>query len=194
MTRLVNRIILVIVLVVLVVFATFGAIYAFTGFGYQDRGLPDVLATPENAQPAQSWLGNFENGSVPLLDYVIVVVLGLAGLALLVLELTPSRKRYLRLGPHAWVKREVVEKEAEHVALTDQAVLESEAKLSPHRVLRNKLKLELVVRRGESPKDARYRVRDLVNTEIIGKGQVIVTKTRVKANVKDPRRAKRRVK
>ena len=64
--RLVNRIILVIVLVVLVVFGTFGAIYAFAGSSYQAAGLPGFLAIPENAQPAQSWLSDFENGSISL--------------------------------------------------------------------------------------------------------------------------------
>ena len=192
--RLFNRIVLVIVLVVLVVFGTFGAIYAFAGVGYQDRGLPGFLAIPENAQAAQSWLSSFEDGSVPLLDFIVVVAVGVAGLALLVLELKPSRKEHLALGPQAWVKREVVEKEAEYVALTDRAVLESEAELSLRRVLGNKLKLKLIVRRGESPEDTRSRVRDLINTEIIGKGQVNIPKTRVEAIALDPRRAKRRVK
>ena len=192
--RLVNRIILVVVLVVLVVFATFAAIYAFAGFGYQEQGLPDVLASPENAQPARSWLSNFENGLVPVLDYAIVVVVFCAGLLLLVLQLIPRRKHHLRLGRGLWVKREVVEKEAENVALTDRAVLESDARLSPHRLLRSRLKLELVVRRGESPQDAKRRVLDLINAEIVDKGHVNIKKTRVKAGVKDPRAAKRRVK
>ena len=192
--RLVNRIILVIVLVALVVFGTFGAIYAFAGSRYQDAGLPSFLATPENAQPAQGWLSHFENRAVPLLDFAIVVVLLLVGLVLLVLELIPGRKHYLQLGRHLWVKREVVEKEAENVALTDQAVLESAAKLSPHRWLQSRLKLQLVVRRGESPEDARHRVSDLLSTEIVGKGQLNIQKTRIKAKVKDPRVAKRRVK
>jgi len=72
--RLVNRIILVIVLVALIVFGVFGAIYAFAGSGYQHAGLPGFLALPQNAQPAQSWLSNFENGVIPLLDYAIVVI------------------------------------------------------------------------------------------------------------------------
>jgi hypothetical protein len=192
--RLVNRIILIVVLVVLVVFGTFGAIYAFAGSSYQAAGLPGFLATPENAQPAQSWLSNFENGHVPVLDFAIVVVVFVAGLVLLVLELIPGRKHHLRLGRGLWVKREVVEKEAENVALIDHAVLESAAKLSPHRWLESKLKLELVVRRGESPEDAKHRVRDLLSTEIVGTGQLDIHKTRIKAEVKDPRTAKRRVK
>ena len=192
--RLVNRIILVIVLVALVVFGVFGAIYAFAGSGYQHAGLPGFLALPQNAQPAQSWLSNFENGVIPLLDYAIVVIVFLAGLVLLGLELIPGRRHYLRLGRGLWVKREVVEKEAENVALTDQAVLESDAKLSPHRLPQSKLKLQLVVRRGESPKDAEHRVRDLLSTEIVGKGQLDIHMTRIKAKVKDPRTAKRRVK
>jgi hypothetical protein len=192
--RLVNRIILIVVLVVLVVFGTFGAIYAFAGSSYQAAGLPGFLATPENAQPAQSWLSNFENGYVPVLDFAIMVTVFVAGLVLLVLELIPGRKHHLRLGHRLWVKREVVEKEAENVVLTDHAVLESDAKLSPHRLLQSKLKLELVVRRGESPEDAKHRVRDLLNTEILGKGQLNIKKTRIKAEVKDPRVAKRRVK
>jgi hypothetical protein len=192
--RLANRIILVIVLLVLVVFGTFGAIYAFAGSSYQAAGLPGFLATPENAQPAQSWLSNFEKGYAPVLDFAIVVVVFVAGLVLLVLELIPGRKHYLQLGRRLWVKREVVEKEAESVALTDQAVLESYAKLSPHRLLQSKLKLQLVVRRGESPEDAKHRVRDLLSTEIVGKGQLDIKRTRIKAEVKDPRVAKRRVK
>jgi hypothetical protein len=192
--RLVNRIILIIVLVALVVFGAFGAIYAFAGSSYQAAGLPGFLATPEHAQPAQGWLSHFENGSVPPLDFAIVAVLSLAGLVLLVLELIPGRKHYLQLGRHLWVKREVVEKEAENVALTDHAVLESAAKLSPHRWLQSKLKLQLVVRRGESPKDAEHRVQDLLSTEIVRKGQLNVNRMRIKAEVKDPRVAKRRVK
>ena len=192
--RLVNRIILAIVLVVLVVFGTFGAIYAFAGSSYQDAGLPGFLATPENAQPVQSWLSNFENGSIPVLDFAIVVVALVAGLVLLVLEVIPGRKHYLRLGRGLWVKREVVEKEAENVALTDHAVLESAAKLSPHGWLQSKLKLQLVVRRGESPEEAKHRVRDLLSTEIVGKGQLNINRMQIKVEVKDPRVAKRRVK
>src|SRR5450759_1820094 len=127
--RLVNRIILIVVLVVLVVFGTFGAIYAFAGSSYHDAGLPGFLSIPENAQPAQSWLSHFENGYVPVLDFAIVVVVFVAGLGLPVLELIPGRQHYLRLGRRLSVKRQVVEKEADNVALTDRAVLESEAKL-----------------------------------------------------------------
>ena len=192
--RLVNRIILAIVLVVLVVFGTFGAIYAFAGSSYHDAGLPGFLSIPENAQPAQSWLSHFETEYVPVLDFAIVVVVFVAGLALLVLELIPGRQHYLQLGRRLWVKRQVVETEAENVAMTDRAVLESEAKLSPHRLLQSRLKLELVVRRGESPEDAKHRVHDLLATEIIGTGQLNIKRMRIKAEVKDPRVAKRRVK
>ena len=192
--RLANRIILVIVLVVLVVFGTFGAIYAFAGSSYHDAGLPGFLSIPENAQPAQSWLSHFESEYVPVLDFAIVVVVFVAGLALLVLELIPGRQHYLQLGRRLWVKRQVVETEAENVAMTDGAVLESEAKLSPRRLLQSKLKLELVVRRGESPEDAKHRVHDLLTTEIIGTGRLNIKRMRIKAEVKDPRVAKRRVK
>jgi hypothetical protein len=37
-------------------------------------------------------------------------------------------------------------------------------------------------------------VSDLLSTEIVGKGQLNIQKTRIKAKVKDPRVAKRRVK
>ena len=192
--RLVNRIILIIVLVALVVFGTFGAIYAFAGSSYRDAGLPGFLSIPENAQPVQSWLSHFESEYVPVLDFAIVVVVFVAGLALLVLELIPGRQHYLQLGRRLWVKRQVVETEAENVAMTDRAVLESEAKLSPHRLLQSRLKLELVVRRGESPEHAIHRVHDLLTTEIVGKGQLNIKRMRIKAEVKDPRVAKRRVK
>ena len=129
-----------------------------------------------------------------MLDFAIVVMALVAGLVLLVLEVIPGRKHYLRLGHGLWVKREVVEKEAENVALADHAVLESAATLSPHRWLQSRLKLQLVVRRGESPEDAKHRVRDLLSTEIVGTGQLDIHKTRIKAEVKDPRTAKRRVK
>ena len=50
------------------------------------------------------------------------------------------------------------------------------------------------MRRGESSEEAKHRVRDLLSTEIAGKGQLNINRMRIKAEVKDPRVAKRRVK
>ena len=192
--RLLNRIILVIVLVVLVVFGTFGAIYTFAGSSYQDAGLPGFLALPHNAEPAQHWLGNFERGLVPTWDFVILAVVFVAGLVLLGLELLPRRSPYLRLGDRSRLERKVVEREAERVALADPPVLESSARLTAKRGGRSKLSLAVTVRRGEDPKQAEQRVAQSIRAEIAEKGQLGIAQATVKARVKDPRKAKRRVK
>jgi hypothetical protein len=142
----------------------------------------------------QNWLGHFERGDLSALDYTIVSLLFVAGLALLILQFIPARRRYLTLAPDARIEREVVEKEAEHLALTDQAVLESRAKLSPHEYLDTKLSLEVVVRKGEGREEAVQRLREILSAGIGETGHVKIDKTRIRAHVKDPRAAKRRVK
>jgi len=192
--RLVNRIILVIVLLVLVVFGTFGAIYAFAGSSYQTAGLPGFLALPHNAQPAQQWLGNFERGFVPTWGFVILVLVFVVGLVLLGLEILPRRAPYLSLGDRLRLERKVVEREAERVALADPPVLESSARLTPKRGGRSKLSLAITVRRGEDAGQAKERAAQSVRAEIAEKGKISITQVTVKARVKDPRQAKRRVK
>ncbi len=192
--RLVNRVILVVVLVALVVFGIFGAIYAFAGSDYEQTGLPAFLATPETAQTIENWVGGFENGIIPVLDYVLVIVVFLAGLVLLILEVRPKRRRYLQLGERSWINARVIEKEAANQALKDHAVLESRARLNLRRALPSKLRLALVVRRGKSALEAEQRAYDLIDSELIEKGQLVIDKVRIRTTVKDPRKANRRVK
>ncbi len=98
--RLFNRIVLVIVLVVLVVFGTFGAIYAFAGAATKTAVCLASWPFRRDAQAAQSWLSSFEDGSVPLLDFIVVVTVGVAGLALWYSSSNPAARNTL-----PWVPR-----------------------------------------------------------------------------------------
>jgi hypothetical protein len=52
----------------------------------------------------------------------------------------------------------------------------------------------VTVRRGEDAGQAKERVAQSIRAEIAEKGRVGITQVTVKARVKDPRQAKRRVK
>lgn len=189
-----NRIMLVIVLVAVFIFGLFTAIYTFAGSDqYLDWGLPAVLALPEDAQPIQDWVAHFERGSIPVLSFVIVILAGLAGLLLLVLELLPRRRRYISLGRDARVERTVVEKQAEEAALRDEGVLDATADVRPRRRKASKLVLRVTARQGEDPRQVEQTVSQSVREAIVDRGDIRLAGMPVKARTIDPRRAKRRV-
>lgn len=191
--RLFNRILLIVVLLAILVFAGFSAAYAFAGQDdYQAASLPAFLALQEAAAPVQQWLGNFEAQSIPAWLFTILVVVGLAGLALLAFELLPRRSRYLKVRTGIRVEREVVEEEMERVAADDPAVLSSSARLVPRR-RRSKLSVRLKVRRGEDLHQAEARVSEAIAERVAEGGQLRVARARVTGSTRDPRGSKRRV-
>lgn len=192
--RLFNRTLLIVVLLAIMVFAGFSAAYAFMGQDdYLAAHLPAFLAVQEPAGPVQGWLGNFEGRLIPVWQFAILVVVGLAGLALLVFELFPRRSRYLKVRPGVRVERHLVEEEAERVAADDPAVLSSSARLVPRRGRSSKLLVRLKVRKGENLREAEARVREAMADRVADQGQLRIARAKVKGSTRDPRGSKRRV-
>lgn len=194
MMRVFNRVLLAVVLVVILVFATFSAVFVFAGDQYKSAGLPGGLAVPGQAEPISRWLHGYEQGSIAWWHFALLIVVFVAGLALLILELLPGRRAALMLGRDSFLEKEVVERAAVGVAQRDRSVLEARASLKPKRHGRGNLKMKLTIREGEDTQAAGRRVGEMLQSELTEKGQLSGLQTKIKVAARDPRTLKTRVK
>lgn len=186
--RVVNRIVVILLLAGLFVLGVYMVVYAFRLFGYSLGSLPISDVTGG----LQGFLGRLAQGSLSAIAIAVLVLVALAGLILLILELRPSRPRYVRMDGGTYVTRGAVEEEISTAAEQVQNVLGSSVRVQARRSPGANVDLEARVRRGADTGAIQGSLREAVQGHLSSRG-LPVNRLNVKLVEVDPRQARTRV-
>lgn len=188
--RIFNRIVVVLLLVGLIVLGAYTVVYSFELFGYSLSDLSTVLNGLTSG--IEGFVGDVENGSLPILTIALLVVIALLSFILLILEFKPPRPRRVRMQRGTYVTREVVRNEVKSAADETPNVLGSSTTVEAKRRPGAKVKLQADVRRGEDTKAIRSDLRNRVQQHLARVG-VPLGRLKLKLVEADPRQTKTRV-
>jgi len=188
--RIFNRIVVVLLLVGLIVLGAYTVVYSFELFG---RRLSDLSAVLNGfASGTESFVGDVENGSLPILTIALLVAIALLGLVLLLMEFKPPRPRRVRMQSGTYVTPDVVRDEVSSAAEETPSVLGSSTKVQAKRRPGAKVNLQADVRRGEDTNTIKSDLRERVQQHLARTG-VPLSKLKLKLVEADPRQTKARV-
>ena len=191
--RIFNKIIVVLLLAGLVALGISGFVYALDLGGHRLANLPTTLGLDGVHQGIDSFFGNVEGGNLNPLDVTVLVAIALFGLILLLFELfkRPAPRKVL-MQQGTYVRRSVVEHEADQAAEGLPEVLQSEVDVKALRKPGAKVNVTASVRRGEDTGSLQSSVRERVQRRLADVG-IPVSDLNVRVVEADPRETKTRV-
>ena len=188
--RVFNRIFMILLLAGLFVLGVYAVFYGFNLFGYSLGDLANPLSS--FAGGVEGFVRSVENGNVPPLTVLMLVLIAILGLILLIYELKPSAPRRVRMQKGTYITRDVVKREVESAADRVLGVLGSSARVKARRRPGAQVDLEARVRRGEDTSAIGSELRSSVQERLATRG-IPVNKINVKLAEVDPRQAGTRV-
>jgi type II secretory pathway component PulM len=198
--RIFNRIVVILLLAGLFVLGVFvflasmsPSLNALGAQGTDLQNLPSYLRPDGLTAGLRNYLTNIENGSVGVLDAVVLTAVALLGLILLVLELKPPTPRRVRMQRGTFVTQRAVRDEATKVTEQEHEVLQSTVKVKAQRRPGAKINVTASVRAGEDTPGLQSEVRDRVQQHLDRMG-IPLSKLKVRIAGSDPRETKARVK
>jgi hypothetical protein len=183
-----NRIVMTLLFAGLFVLGVYTVVYSFDLFGRSLTSLP----ISGFSSGLQDFVTRVEDGNLPAITIIILVLMAILGLIWFIAELRPSTPRRVRMGNGTYVTRSVVEEEISTVAEQVPDVLGSSVGVKARRSPGAKVDLEARVRRGEDLEAIRSGLRNTVQEHLSEKG-LPVSKLNVKLVEADPRQTKTRV-
>jgi hypothetical protein len=183
-----NRIVMILLLAGLFLLGVYTVAYAFNLFGYQLSDLP-ISAVGDGVG---GFVSDAENGSLPALSVLTLILVALLGLALLIAELKPSSPRRVRMQNGTYLTRSAVEQEVVEAAEKTPNVLGSKAQVQARRRPGAKVKLDANVRRGEDLGAVKSSLQEHVQQRLARSG-VPVSRLKINLIQSDPRETKTRV-
>jgi len=188
--RIFNRIVVVLLLVGLAVLSVYTVVYSFEAFGHQ---LSDLSTTLQGFTSGfEGFVGDVENGNLPILTIALLVAIALLGLVLLIMELKPPRPRRVRMQRGTYIVPDVVRGEVESAAEETPNVLGSTTKVWAKRRPGALVNLQADVRRGEDANALKSELRERVQQHLAKTG-VPLGRLKLKLVEADPRETKARV-
>lgn len=188
--RIFNRIVVILLLVGLIVLGAYTVVYSFELFG---RKLADLSTALKGfTGGVETFVGDVENGSLPLLTIALLVAIAVLGLVLLLMELSPPTPRRVRMQRGTYVTPDVVRDEVSSAAEETPSVLGSTTKVEAKRRPGAKVNLRADIRRGEDTNTIKSDLRERVQQHLSRTG-VPLSKLKLKLVEADPRQAKTRV-
>jgi hypothetical protein len=198
--RIVNRIIVILLLAGLFVLGVFVFLASISPFlnalgaqGTDLQNLPPSLRPDGLSAGLRNYLTNIENGSVSVLDAVVLIVIALLGLILLILELKPPTPRRVRMQQGTFVTQRAVRDEATKATEQEHEVLQSNVNVKAQRRPGAKINVTANVRAGEDTRGLQSEVRDRVQQHLDRMG-IPLSNLKVRIAESDPRETKTRVK
>lgn len=188
--RIFNRIVVVLLLAGLIALGAYTVVYSFELFGYRLADLSTAL--DGFAGGVEGFVGDVENGSLPILTIALLVAIAVLGLVLLLMELTPPRPRRVRMQRGTYVTPDVVRDEVSSAAEKAPNVLGSSAKIKAKRGPGAKVHLRADVRRGEDANAVKSDLRERVQQHLAQTG-LPLGKLKLKHEESDPRQTRTRV-
>ncbi len=198
--RIFNRIVVILLLAGLFVLGVFvflasisPILNALGAQGTDLQNLPTSLRPDVLAAGLRNYLTNIENGSVSVLDAVVLIAVALLGLILLILEFKPPTPRRVRMQQGTYVTRSAVRDEATKATEQGYEVLQSNVKVKAQRRQGAKVDITASVREGEGTRGLQSEIRDRVQ-QYLGRMGIPVSNLKVRLAGSDPRETKTRVK
>ena len=195
-----NRIVVILLLAGLFVLGVFVFLASISPFlnalgaqGTDLQNLPPSLRPDVLAAGLRNYLTNIENGSVSVLDAVVLIAVALLGLILLILELKPPTPRRVRVQQGTYVTRSAVRDEATRAIEQEYEVLQSNVKVKAQRRQGAKVDITASVREGEGTRGLQSEIRERVQ-QYLGRMGIPVSNLKVRLAGSDPRETKTRVK
>ena len=191
--RVFNRIVVILLLAGLVALGISVFVYALDLGGHRLSNLPNILGLSGVYEGLDNFVGNAESGNLNPLDIAVLVAIALLGLILLLFELfkRPAPRKVL-MQPGTYVRRSVVEHEADEAAEELPEVLQSDVDVKARRKPGAKVNVTASVRRGEDTGSLQSAVRERVQRRLAEVG-VPVSDLKVRVVESDPRETKTRV-
>ena len=185
-----NRIVMILLLGGLFVLGVYAVVYAFDLLGY---ALGDLLGQLNSfANGAQNFVSSVEDGNVPPLTVLTLVLIALLGLILLIAELKPPTPRRVRMQKGTYITRDAVKSEVESAADRTLGVLGTSARVKARRKPGARVDLDARVRRGEDTKAIASELRGSIQERLATRG-IPVNKINVNLAEVDPRETGARV-
>lgn len=157
------------------------------------QNLPPSLRPDGISAGLRNYLMNVENGSVGVVDAVVLIAIALLGLILFVLELKPPTPRRVRMQQGTYITRSAVRDEATRATEEEHEVLQSNVKVKAQRRPGAKVNVTASVREGEGTRGLQSEVQDRVQQHL-GQMGIPISNLKVRIAGSDPRETKTRVK
>lgn len=192
--RFFNRLVVVLLLAGLLALGISMFVYALDLGGHRLSNAPQAFGLSGAYEGLDNFVGNAEGGNLNPLDITVLVVVALFGLILLLFELfkRPAPRKVL-MQPGTYVRRSVVENEANEAAEESQEILQSDVDVAPQRKPGAKVDVTASVRRGEDTGRLRSGVEERVRRRLAEAG-IPVSNLKVRVHESDPRETRTRVK
>jgi hypothetical protein len=190
--RVFNRIVMILILAGLFVLGVYTVVYSFNLFGYRLEDVPRAIGLSGLYRGLESFVGNVEDGNLPVLTVIVLVAVAVLGLVLLIAELKPPAPRRVRMHSGTYVSRGAVADEVVEAAERTPGVLGTSARVKARRSPGAQVDLEARVRRGDDTGTIQSELRRSVRERLAQRG-VPVSKLNVRLVEADPRQTKTRV-
>ena len=198
--RIFNRVIVILLLAALFALGVFVFLASISPFlntlgaqGTDLQNLPPSLRPDGISAGLRNYLMNVENGSVGVVDAVVLIAIALLGLILFVLELKPPTPRRVRMQQGTYITRSAVRDEATRATEEEHEVLQSNVKVKAQRRPGAKVNVTASVREGEGTRGLQSEVQDRVQQHL-GQMGIPISNLKVRIAGSDPRETKTRVK
>ena len=198
--RIFNRVIVILLLAALFALGVFVFLASISPFlntlgaqGTDLQNLPPSLRPDGISAGLRNYLTNVENGSVGVVDAVVLIAIALLGLILFVLELKPPTPRRVRMQQGTYITRSAVRDEATRATEEEHEVLQSNVKVKAQRRPGAKVNVTASVREGEGTRGLQSEVQDRVQQHL-GQMGIPISNLKVRIAGSDPRETKTRVK
>lgn len=192
--RVFNRLIVVLLLAGIVALGISAFVYALDLGGHRLSNLPSLLGLSGLQSGLENLANNAESGSLNPLDITVLVVVALFGLVLLLFELFKRpRPRKVLMQKGTYVRRSVVENEANQAADESPEILQSDVDVSAQRKPGANVNVTSSIRRGEDADRLQSDVQERVERRLAEVG-VPVGNLKVRVVESDPRETRTRVK